>query len=480
MIDQPVSRRRFLKILGSVCALLGGGAWFGGSLAGCTRDQVASNTTAIIARGETTTTTEHLTSTTVTTTIERGRPLRIGVLTAKTGRLALFGKADEWWMGLASRAMPDGILCGDRRLRRIDFLTEDNGSAADSSAKAATRLIKEARVDLLMCSGAPNVVSGAAAQAEALECPFICDFVPWRPFIFDRGGSFDRPFTWTYAHAFGMEDIIASFLDMWGRLATNMKLGVLLPDDNQGVYWTDSRDGLPVAAEKVGYQCTFLGAYSVPRPDFTPSIAEFKKNGCEICCGHLSPADLLTFWDQARAQGYSPKIMSVTGGLLFRQAMDALGPGAANMTAECLWQPNWPYSDSITRKTAKELADDYEDKTDEQWTIGVGQYAKFEWAVDVFKRVYDVLDKKDIIARVRTTRLETCMGLIDFTAPVASGDPSKSRRPAENVYKAPAAACQWVRSGIYGYEPRTVARGTNLDLPIEGTLQPMNYPAGVS
>ncbi len=479
MIDQPVSRRRFLKILGSVCTLLGAGAWFGGSLAGCAGDQVAPNTTATIARGETTTsTTEHVTATTVTTTVERGRPLRIGVVTAKSGRLALLGKADEWWMDFASKAVPDGILCGDRRLRQIAFYTEDSGSAADLSAQAATRLIREARVDLLMCSGASNVVGGAAAQAEALECPFICDFVAWRPFIFDRGGSFDQPFKWTYAHAFGIEDVIASFVDMWGRLATNTKLGVLLPDDNQGAYWTDSRDGLPAAAEKAGYECTFLGPYRVPRPDFAASIAEFKKNGCEICCGYLSPADLITFWDQARAQDYTPKIMSVVGGLLFRQTLEALGPSAVNMTAECLWQPNWPYSDSITGKTAQELADDYERKADEQWTIGVGQYAKFEWAVDVFKRVNDVLDKKDTIARVRTTRLETCMGLIDFTAPVASGDPSKSKRPAENVYKAPVAACQWVKSGIYGYEPRTVATGKNRDLPIGGVLQPMTYSTG--
>jgi branched-chain amino acid transport system substrate-binding protein len=478
MIEQAVSRRRFLKLLGSAGALLGGGALFGSPLAGCARDQVATNTTATIARGETTTTTEYVVPTTVTTTVERGRPLRIGVLTAKTGRLALFGKADVWWMDFASRAMPEGIVCGDRRLRRIDFFAEDHGSAAESSAEAATRLIKEARVDLLMCSGAPNVVSGAAVQAEALECPFICDFVPWRSFIFDRGGSLSQPFTWTYAHAFGMEDIVTSFLEMWDQLATNMKLGVLSPDDNQGTYWSDSRTGLPAAAERAGYQCTFLGPYTVPRPDFATSIAEFKKNGCEICCGYLSSADLLTFWDQARAQDYTPKIMSVAGGLLFRQTLEALGPSAVNMTAEGLWQPNWPYSDSITGKTAKELADDYEKKTDEQWTIGIGQYAKFEWAVDVFKRVEDVLDKKDTIARVRTTRLETCMGLIDFTAPVASGDPSRSRRPAENVYKAPAMACQWVRSGIYGYEPRTITTGTNRDLPIGGTLQPMTYPTG--
>jgi branched-chain amino acid transport system substrate-binding protein len=478
MIDQPVSRRRFLKILGTACALCGSGTVLADFLAGCARDQVASNTTATIVHGETTSTTEPSTTTMVTTTVERGRPLRIGVLTAKTGRLALFSKADDWWMRFALKAMPDGILCGDRKLRKIDFITEDNGSAGDSAAKAANRLIREARVDILLCSGAPNVVNGAAAQAEALECPFISDFVPWRSFIFDRGGSIDRPFKWTYAHAIGVEDVAASFLQMWNQLATNKKVGALFPDDSQGPYWADPGDGLPGPAEKAGYEFTFPGLYPALTRDFTAVIEEFKTNGCEICCGYMSSADLLAFWDQAVALEFRPKVASIAGGLIFPQAMQALPSSAANMTAECLWQPNWPYSDSITGKTAQELADDYMDETGEQWTVGIGQYAKFEWLVDVFRRVDDILDKRDTIARVRTTRLETCLGLIDFTAPVTLGDPSKSRRPAENIYKAPVAGCQWVKSAPYPYEPRTIAIGANRDLPLEGTMQQMTYSTG--
>jgi len=473
MIDQPMSRRRFLRIAGAACALLGGGglAQVG---AGCSRREESTNTTATIVRGETTTT-ERATTTTVTTSVERGRPLRIGVLSGKTGRLALFGKADEWWMDYAQRALPDGILCGDKRLRKISFLTEDHASSGEVSAKAATRLIKDARVDILLCSGGANVVNGAAAQAEALECPFICDFVPWKPFVFDRGGSLAKPFKWTYALAIGIEDVSAVFLKMWGQLTTNKKLGVLLPDDAQSEYWNDSRDGLPAAATRAGYEVTVPGLYPVGTRDFAPAIAEFQKNGCEICCGYLSATDLIAFWDQTQAFAYKPKIVSVAGGLLFPQTMEAMAPSAVNITAECLWHANWPFSDSITGKTALELADDYVQRTGEQWTAGIGQLAKFEWVVDVFSRMADILDKNDLLARVRTTRLQSCIGLIDFTAPVASGDPGKSKRPTENVYKAPVAGCQWVRSTVFKYEPRLVATVSNPEIPIAGTLQPMRY-----
>lgn len=474
MIDQPVSRRRFLGLLASICALAGGGG-LGGLLAACGKDQVATNTTATIAPGQTTTTTAAPTTTTVSTAPEMGRPLRIGVLTAKTGSLALFGKADAWWMEYALKALPQGILCGDRKLRQIRFLAEDHGSAGERSGDAAAKLIGDARVDILLCSGAANVVNAAASQAEARECPFICDYVPWRSFLFDRGGSPAKPFKWTYAHAFGFEDISTAFVRVWQQFPTNKKTGLLLPDDNYGRLWAEGTGGLPAGAVEAGYETVMPEPYPVPAGDFTASIEEFKKNGCEVCAGYFSTADLITFWKQAQQLEYRPKIVSVAGALLFPQAVDAVGSGAANMTAECLWQPTWPYSDSITGATAAELADDYAAETGEQWTIGIAQYAKFEWTVDVFRRVADILDKEDTIARVRTTRLNTCSGLIDFTAPVGLHDPDGSRRPSENVYKAPLVACQWSKGSTYSFEPRTVTTDARLELRVDGSVQPMVY-----
>ena len=397
------------------------------------------------------------------------------MLTAKTGRLALFGKADEWWMEHAAKAMPDGIMCGDRKLRAITFFAEDHGSAGSVSAEAAAKLIREARVDLLLCSGAANVVNAAAAQAESLECPFICDFVPWQSFLYDRGGAPGQPFKWTYAHAYGFEDISTVFVRAWQRLSTNKKVGLLFSDDNHGRLLTEDSSGLPALAADSGYETVLPALYALPGTDFTPLIDEFMKQGCEICAGDLSTADLAVFWEQARQRGFKPKMVSITGALQFPQAVEALGARAAGMIAEALWQPTWPYADSITGKTAAELARDYEVKTGQQWTIGIAQYAKFEWAVDVFKRVADILDREDTLARVRTTRLETCLGLIDFTAPVAAHDPLKTRRPAENVYKAPVGAWQWQQGKTYPYEPVLLSAGSELEAPSDGSPVPMAY-----
>ncbi len=474
MIDEPVSRRRFLELLAGACAVAGG-AGLGGILAACGDDRVGTNTTATMGPGETTTSTAPPRTTTVSTSPEMGRPLRIGVLTAKTGRLAMFGKADEWWMNYALEALPDGILGGDRKLRRIRFLTEDHRSAGDAAGEAAAALIAEGRVDILLCSGAASVVNAAAAQAEERECPCICDFVPWRPFILDRGGSLDTPFKWTYAHAYGFEDVSAAFVRTWQQLATNKKVALLFPDDNHAPLWTEGSGGLPHLADQAGYETVMPALYDVPSGDFAPLIEEFKKNGCEICAGHFATVDLVRFLKQARTLEFTPKIVSTAGALLFPQAVEAVGSAAVNVTAECFWQPSWPYSDSITRATAKTLAEDYAARTGEQWTIGIAQYAKFEWTVDVFRRVVDILDKEDTIARVRSTRLNTCLGLLDFTTPVGSHDPDRSRRPSENVYKAPVVACQWSKGSTYPFESRAVTGDVTLDLLSGGVVQPMTY-----
>ena len=164
--------------------------------------------------------------------------------------------------------------------------------------------------------------------------------------------------------------------------------------------------------------------------------------------------------------------MSVAGALVFPQAVDVVGSSAPNMTAECLWQPDWPYTDSITGKTAAELARDYEPRPESSGPSAIAQYAKFEWAVDVFKRVADILDKKDTLARVRTTRLETCLGLIDFTAPLGLRDPSGSKHPMENVYKSPVCGVQWVNGTTFAFEPRLVANASDPELQAVSPIEP--------
>jgi len=397
------------------------------------------------------------------------------VVSAKTGPLALFGKADEWWIALGSEAVREGIVCGDGKLRQVAFSVRDCRSVPSVAAGVASGLISDVRVDLLMCSGGTDIVLGVSERAETLGCPCLVDFVEWRSLLSGREAAAAPEPTWTYAHAFGLEDVAANYAAMWIQLSTNKKVGLVLPDDTDGRMWADTNAGLAASLTASGYEWVMPGLYQPGTLDFIPHISELVKNGCEICCCLMQTADFITFWTQAAQQAYRPKIVTVSRGLLFPHALEAAGAGALSITTECLWQPEWPYGDSLTGKSARELADDYQSKTGEQWTVALAQYAKFEWAVQAFKRARSIIDKEEVLSQVRTAKLDTCRGPLDFTLPVASDASSAGRRPAKNICRAPVGGAQWIKGARFLFEPALVARAGNPDLSIVGRMQPMVY-----
>ena len=94
--------------------------------------------------------------------------------------------------------------------------------------------------------------------------------------------------------------------------------------------------------------------------------------------------------------------------------------------------------------------------------------------MDVFKRATHLDDRDEIIGRVRTTAMKTCLGPIDFTTPVDASGAAGSSRPAENVYKAPVAGVQWVKQGGVKFQP-TTSNARWPDLPLAGEVQPLVY-----
>jgi branched-chain amino acid transport system substrate-binding protein len=471
-----VSRREFLKIAGVAGAAVGMAGGLGGILAACGGEET---TTTSAAPATTATTAPPTTATTAgsTTTVsagpETGRDIILGLVSPKTGPLAEFAKADDWWVDFALKAVPDGIIAGDGKKHMIKIERADSQSDVQRASQVAGDLFNNAKVDLMMASGSPDTANPVADACEALGCPSIANFVPWQPFFFGRqkDPANPLPFKWTYAHALGLEQIVANFIAMWEQLETNKKIGFLFANDADGAAWTDKKTGLPPAVEAAGYTYVEPGLYTVGTEDFTTQIQEFKKQGCEICCGTIITPDFTSFWKQATQQGYKPKFVTIGKALLFPQTLDAIGPIAYNTTVECVWHPTWPFKDSITGKTCQELAEDFMAKTGGEWTAPIGQYGKFEWAVDVFKRVKNIDDKNEIIEKVSTTKLETCLGPMDFTAPVQMG----TRHPVPNVCTPPIGGAQWVKSDRFAFEPVIVSNALSPELPVAAKVQPMQY-----
>ena len=475
MQDKCVSRRDFLKIAGVAGATIGLGAGLGGVVAACGGTEETSTTaTAQVTTTSTAaaSTTTAAPTTTASTGPEAGRDIILGLVSPSTGPLALFAKADDWWVDFAKKAVPDGIIGGDGKKHMIQIKRADSQSSTDRASQVAADLFLNSKVDLMMASGSPDTANPVAVQCETLGCPSIANFVPWQPFFFRTPTMTPADsFKWTYAQALGLEQIVANFIAMWDQVSTNKKVGFLFANDADGIAWTDMKTGLPPAVQAAGYKYFLPDLYPVPSEDFTKYISDFRNNGCDICCGTIISPDFTNFWSQAIQQSYHPKVLTIGKALLFPQTLEAIGSIAYNATVEGVWNPSWPFKDSITGMTCQQLAEDYMTKTGEEWTSPIGQYAKFEWAVDVFKRVTNLDDKEDIIGKVKTTKLDTCLGPIDFTAPVQMG----TRHPVENVYEPPVGGSQWVKGAKFPFEPVMVSNALSPELPVTAKVQLMQY-----
>ena len=159
--------------------------------------------------------------------------------------------------------------------------------------------------------------------------------------------------------------------------------------------------------------------------------------------------------------------------LLFHETAVALGDIVQGLSAEVVWHPTFPYKSSLTGQTCQELADQYSTDTGKGWTEPIGQYGKFEWAIDVCKRIKDFENKEEFIPAIQSTKLNTINGLIDFTAPVKMG----TSHPVLNVNLVHIASGQWVKTaagGAWPYDVELVA-ATDPNIPIARPIEPIVY-----
>jgi branched-chain amino acid transport system substrate-binding protein len=447
-------------------------------LAACGDDTATTTVSSVTttAAPAASSTTSAISTTSVSAAAELGREVKIGVVTPQTGPLAVFGIADIWSAELANRVIADGLVLGDKVKHPIKIMFRDTQSDSNRAAQVAGDMITNDKVDILVASGAPDTVNPAADQAEALGTPFLSVFCPWSAFVFARGGSFDRPFKWTYGQLLGLEQVCAGMADIFQKTPNNKKVAFLAQNNADGQAWLDPHTGAPPYLEAAGYRIVAPGLFTPGSEDFTAQISQFKKEGCEVLTGAMMTPDFTNFWKQSLQQGFKPPVASMALALGFPQAAEAVGPSVYGLIGpDGSWHPTFPFKDSLTGMTCQELADDYEKAVGGQWTGAIGGHAKISWAVDVLQRTVNVDDKEAILAAITTSKLETVLGPVDMTKPVDQnpGDPTGTR-PHPNINKPIMTGQQWVKGEKWPYETVVVS---NVLAPMVPTVevQPMRY-----
>jgi branched-chain amino acid transport system substrate-binding protein len=128
------------------------------------------------------------------------------------------------------------------------------------------------------------------------------------------------------------------------------------------------------------------------------------------------------------------------------------------------WSPSHPFTSSLTRQSAKQLADSYESIARKQWTQPIGfAHALFEVAVDSLKRTKELGDAAALRDAIKATNLKTVVGEVKWGG----------QGPFKNVSKTPLVLGQWVKGRKYKYELVIVNNQAAPNIPVGGKLKPM-------
>jgi branched-chain amino acid transport system substrate-binding protein len=393
-----------------------------------------------------------------------GRPIKIGLVSPQTGPLAPFGETDTYIVGLMQGIFASGLdVAGTTHPVEIEL--KDTQSDPTRAAEVTQELI-DAGVDLVIPGATPETTNPVGDTAEANGVPCLSSVAPWQPWFFrNTDVTLETTYEWQYHFFWGLEDIIAVFLDMWSQVPTNKVVGALWPNDGDGQAWGDPQLGFPPALQEAGYTIVDPGRFESGTDDFTAQISQFKSEGVEIVTGVPVPPDFTTFWTQAAQQGFHPKVCSVGKALLFPSSVDALGEIGEGMSTEVWWTPTFPFTSSLDGQTSQALAEGWTGDTGKEWTQPLGYaYAIFEVAADAFTRTTDIDDPAAVRDAIAATNLDTIAGHVQW----GSG-------PVANVAKMKLAGGQWTATpdGPFQFDLVVVSNSVFPEVPTAGTLQPL-------
>ncbi len=398
--------------------------------------------------------------------LAKGKGAKIGYVSPQTGPLAAFAEADAFVInGFNKAAKAQGL--------DVEVIVKDSQSNPNRAAEVAKQLIVDDEVSLMLVASTPETTNPVTTTCEGEGIACVSTVAPWQPWFIGQQsnpGAPDtrKPFNYAYHFFWGLEDVIAVFTNMWAQVDTNKKVGGLFPNDGDGNAWGDGKVGFPSVLGKLGYTLNDPGRYQDLSDDFSAQINAFKSGGVEIVTGVMIPPDFTTFWNQAKQQGFTPKVASVGKAILFPQAVAALGDHGNNLSSEVWWTPSHPFKSSLNGMSAADLAAGFTAATKRPWTQPIGYVnALFEIAADVLKRASDPTNANAVLSALAATKLDTIVG------PIAWNGANLPPFAAKNVCKTPLVGGQWRLKAGGGYDLVIVDNKTAPQIPTGGKMEPI-------
>ncbi|MBU6441474.1 MAG: ABC transporter substrate-binding protein [Betaproteobacteria bacterium] len=394
-----------------------------------------------------------------------GTELRIGYISPRTGALAGFGECDPFVLDLVRKKTGGRIEVAGKSYA-LNILERDTQSDPTRASQLAKQLINDEKVDLMLTTSTPETVNPVADACEAGATPCLSTNDPWQSWYFGRGAKPGQPspFKWSYHFCFGTEQFAAMYISTWKLLPTNKRVGVLFPNDADG---NALRAHLIPELRKAGFTIVDPGAYQDGTSDFSAQISHFKAQRIEILTGVPMSSDFITFLRQAAQQGLTRQLkicMPAKFGL-FPSDIAALGPLGFHVATGAYWTPVFPYVSPVTGLNSRQLTDQYEAATGQQWTQQLGaSMSLIDAGFAVLKTSGKPKDKQAVVQAMSRLDVVTTVGRVNFPG-----------GPVPHVATAPIIGCQWVKSkpgSRYALDLLVVEHACDPKVPVQTRLLP--------
>ena len=334
----------------------------------------------------------------------------IGRVAPLTGAIANFGAGTPFIEEKAIEAInaEGGIFIEEYGKKLpLKIVVVDSESSSTKASEAATKLILDNKIDVMIASHTADTVNPVAAICERYQVPCITVDAPADMWL--EGG----PYKYNFHAFFDTESEINGFAEAWDKIDTNKKVGIVCANDTEGISFAEAM--VETAVER-GYTPVDPGRFTSGTNDFTSLINKLIQEDVEIITGAVLSPDFAVFWRQAHNMGFIPKICAIDKANLFVSDVKALGDDLGNgVLAEAWWRPECTYSSSLTGQTSQELSDMYLQKSGLEISpppIGF-KHANVELLVDALKRAQTLKEDK-LLEAIGQTDMDTIVGHIKF------------------------------------------------------------------
>jgi len=381
----------------------------------------------------------------------------IGRPNPATGPIASFGEGTPWVDDrVLAEINKDGGIYIKEMGKKVPIKVKimDTESNPTKAGEIAARLIMKDKIDLMVFYHTPDTVNPVSSICERNKMPAISLDSPLEPWL--EGG----PYKWAF-HAFWSveKDIVPAYIGMWDQVETNKVVGILMPNDPDGVSWSKVfKEVLPGRGYK---KIIDLGRWPYGLQDFSSHINRFKKEKVEIILGNMIPPDFITAWRQCHRLGFIPKVCTIGKAILFPSAVGALGGDLPNgLTTEVWWSPHHPFKSSVASYSAKDLCDDWTKATGKPSLATLGyKYAGYEIAADVLRRAGSI-DKETLRRAIADTDINTMVGHIKYNK--------------ENYSRTPLVGGQWAKGEKFPWDVKIVYNKPHPNIPLTGKMFPIS------